>query len=1041
MVDTFRRNVHRLLLVAAVLSLAIFASSAASRTSGPFDLRPRANAVVPGAFILLSECGDLGNRAQVEQESTPYEPRRKVDSTFIDAHASSASLSNQHVTTLLAAVTETVPDVVTKHRYHLDAFCGLSIRVGDKMSQDDLAKIPGVKSVTPVLRLARSGARTTTSPTSGQAGVEIDPFASVQASSGESSKRLLVAEGGVSNVWSTAELPRVLKSDDAYRDDTSCPHIMTGFHKLRAKGLFGFSNVTVCVIDSGVDYRNEVLGGSFGPGSKIRVGYDFIGHGSKPPGPDPYSDCEFGFSGVAPGVSLGAYRVMECHEEGALTDDIKVAILRAMDDKCDVIIISVVSNDGVGSPNDVPGKLLLAELEKKGVVVVAASGNSAEAGGGIADSQYASAATTTISVGSVAVNTLPLAYELTFETGGYSPLPYFWGAHRVEIADSLKVMLLNAPESPSAEASTSCRPSATVSQDLSMTLVVIRAYQMCTGTLVAFAHEHGVRVLALTAPSLADPRSSYFSSQIYDWGDSPGSTDLADLDIYVVGMTFDSHEKIAGYAKAHPTGLVVNFRSQRKLLDLDNHIDGSRVVQSSDDGPRYDLAKPAALVSAPGQPILSTAPRRWGGAGVMGGTSMAAPFIAGASALLLSHRSGLTPLKIRSLFTTTSLPAPAPLPIDQSQLASVLQQGGGLIAIDQAYAGRTYFDPYLLAIGDFSLSSTEQEVTVTNENDRSVQYHFETELETAMTLAFYDHDAKVDDFPTTSINALPWTSPPRVVIEPSRISVASGQSVKVRITIDPPKFSLTVAKRFPLYSGYIRIRTVGDELGLYRLPFFGLAADYKEARLLETTTSAAGDWGVPDLRYPFVGTYITKKDWDDESSPGIILREPNQVATSYHAFGLILYFSNSLYSMHDTIDLVFANVSFVPTVPTGNNAANPVLHQSQVPSAADPSRLYEATPTLALMCDMPWTLPRTGEGGKAGCIIAGALPHTSLRGEFKARFAKSTADKIDIPADAPYRFLLRLLKVNADPRFEASWDSWLSPPFQFSKNRSPPAPA
>ncbi|KDE05035.1 hypothetical protein MVLG_04578 [Microbotryum lychnidis-dioicae p1A1 Lamole] len=329
-----------------------------------------------------------------------------------------------------------------------------------------------------------------------------------------------------------------------------------------------------------------------------------------------------------------------------------------MDDKCDVITMSVASNDGTGSPNDVSGKLLLAELEKKGVVVVAASGNSAEAGRGIADSQYASAATTTISVGSVAVSKLPLAYELTFETGGHSPLPYFWGAHRVEIADSLKVMLLDAPESPSAEASTSCGPSAKASQDLSMILVVIRANQMSTRTLVAFAHEHGARVLALTAPSLADPLSTYFSLQIYDWGDPPGSTDLAGLDINVVGMNFDSHQKIVGYAKAHPTGLVVNFRSQRNPLDLDNDIDGSRVVQTSDDGPRYDLAKPAALVLAPGQPILSTAPRRWGGARAMGGTSMATPFIAGASALLLSHRSGLIPLKIRSLFTTTAVPVP-----------------------------------------------------------------------------------------------------------------------------------------------------------------------------------------------------------------------------------------------------------------------------------------------------------------------------------------------------------------------------------------------
>ena len=44
------------------------------------------------------------------------------------------------------------------------------------------------------------------------------------------------------------------------------------------------TGMTVAVIDTGVDYNNSALGGSFGPGSKVIAGYDFADNSGNPDG-------------------------------------------------------------------------------------------------------------------------------------------------------------------------------------------------------------------------------------------------------------------------------------------------------------------------------------------------------------------------------------------------------------------------------------------------------------------------------------------------------------------------------------------------------------------------------------------------------------------------------------------------------------------------------------------------------------------------------------------------------------------------------------
>ena len=138
--------------------------------------------------------------------------------------------------------------------------------------------------------------------------------------------------------------------------------------KLRGEGI------KVAVVASGVYYLHPALGGCFGPGCKVAFGYDLVGDlydGSNDPSPDsdPIDDCSasaygthvagivaanaynlssgpfathFPFTGVAPGATIGAYRVFGCDGNGAF-DVITAAAYRAAADGADVINLSILS--------------------------------------------------------------------------------------------------------------------------------------------------------------------------------------------------------------------------------------------------------------------------------------------------------------------------------------------------------------------------------------------------------------------------------------------------------------------------------------------------------------------------------------------------------------------------------------------------------------------------------------------------------------------------------------------------------------------------
>jgi len=102
-------------------------------------------------------------------------------------------------------------------------------------------------------------------------------------------------------------------------------------------------------------------------------------------------------------------------------------------------------------------------------------------------------------------------------------------------------------------------------------------------------------------------------------------------------------------------------------------------------------------VSAPGVSILSSVPGRFGAWSQLSGTSMAAPHVAGAAALLRQRHPDWTVAQIKSALVLTG--DPAFLDLDRSREAPAAREGGGLINLPRADRPLLFADPTGLSFG------------------------------------------------------------------------------------------------------------------------------------------------------------------------------------------------------------------------------------------------------------------------------------------------------------------------------------------------------
>jgi hypothetical protein len=140
------------------------------------------------------------------------------------------------------------------------------------------------------------------------------------------------------------------------------------------------------------------------------------------------------------------------------------------------------------------------------------------------------------------------------------------------------------------------------------------------------------------------------------------------------------------------------IRVGRSFEDIETGRSGIITSFSSAGPTAYEHAlKPD--VSAPGGAILSsTLPNSGGPFAVFDGTSMAAPHVSGAAALLLQRHPAWSPQQVKSALMSTAGPAWGDT--FRSQEASVLLEGSGLINVLAADNPMIFSDPASLSFGD-----------------------------------------------------------------------------------------------------------------------------------------------------------------------------------------------------------------------------------------------------------------------------------------------------------------------------------------------------
>ncbi|OHE94393.1 subtilisin Carlsberg [Colletotrichum orchidophilum] len=626
---------------------------------------------------------------------------------------------------------------------------------------------------------------------------------------------------GRNGTASSAALLQSLKDRrDTAAKDTYSTHVMTQVDKLREAGFTG-KGIKVAIVDTGVDYRHPALGGCFGEGCHVAYGWDFTGdnyfQSSEAPTPDadPIDTCqghgthvagiimaqenELGFTGAAPDVTLGAYKVSGC--AGYTTSEILVsAFYRAYEEGSDVISCS--AGDDSGWAGDAAG-VAVSRIAEAGVPVVVAVGNSGNLGVWAVASPASGKAVA--GIGSVDNTVLPkLMTRGSFanETGEFA---FGW-------TDSSPVTTTNVTLRLWIEGAnvTACN-SIPADIDLTDAIPFVPIDPGCQPDVQA------VNLLARGAQYiLFYPLSeeSIYSPYVYTKG------------ILGIGMVMPRQ---AQEWKAHAENITITIgppeTSALFVEPITNGPTAGYTSSFSSYGPTWELdVKPQ--FTAPGGGILSTWTWDQGEYMVNPGTSMSTPFVAAVYALVGQVRGTLDQETLRSVIAATAQPKPwndGTVAYDDI-LAPVPQQGAGLVQAWDAAHATTILGSTGISFNDTDHFIGEHTFSVKNTATEAVTYKLgHAKSVTVYTFAPGEAQLKAARAPPPTVDA--WAT---LTFAADSLTVPAGGSAEVQFTAVPP--SGLNATLLPVYSGYVTLEGSNGET--LSVPYLGVGGSMHDTPVL-----------------------------------------------------------------------------------------------------------------------------------------------------------------------------------------------------------------
>ncbi|KAI9203335.1 peptidase S8/S53 domain-containing protein [Polychytrium aggregatum] len=802
------------------------------------------------------------------------------------------------------------------------------------------------------------------------------------------------------NVWPVRSVP-ALKPVATYSVPPSqdWQHTLTGVNKVHEElGLTG-KGIKVAIIDSGVYYKHAALGGGFGPGYKVAYGYDLVGdnygaaNSTVVPDPDPIDNCsteshgthvagivggnatasltgEFApplpFVGVAPGATLGAYRVFGCPADNTGTDIITAAIYRAHQDGSDIISLSLGGGPTFNTDVD---SVAATRVGQQGSIVVAALGNDgghglfvpsspgiAAGGFGIASFDGAQALSEVIYL----PDGTPVAYTPSALGGG-------WNHTVAQIVPNNATAF--GDDSNLGDACTYVNPAV-------------------KGNVAFVAFPPAGSACGSVSRCLNVFKAGAIGCLAY-FNDGSGS---------INGNAALPGGAITGVdAKKIFAALATNANAQFTFssdIQAFPQLTAGTVSSFSSGGIGAELEiKPD--IGAPGGRILSTISQFaaqtsksvMNDYAVYDGTSMATPYFSGSIALFLEgyRKNGKTGPKFEDVRTAFQNNAKVTLAYNTTLPNTVGLQGSGLVNVYQAITNNFLtVSPSRVTLKDGYLSQTKTfTLTITNTGDKK----------TAVTLshlpaALINNVQQGDDQLIESIQYADQAATAlfRGLPSDNTVTIPPHGSKKIQVVIKPPAGA--DANALPVYSGYIQFKSCQDE-SIVSVPYAGVVGHVEKASVLVKTSA----FDTTALLDPNTGNVVTDTVTVNATSTGIISR----VATAFTSHNVV-------------VDVVYAE-------------------KSKHPAKNDLSKLFHDSLGYAILYDLSTFNPSTvsGERGR-NTRTKGQSVVTSSMGIWAGGIVPSlsSVNITQLPAGS-YKLRVSAVRVFGNQNHTSSYQQWESP--------------
>ncbi|KAK3811220.1 MAG: peptidase S8/S53 domain-containing protein [Benniella sp.] len=650
---------------------------------------------------------------------------------------------------------------------------------------------------------------------------------SIQVKSGHVGEDLAGLEG-VKNVWPVQilQLPPLQSSnEDMAQPFLTTAHKMTGVDYIRETFGNTGKGFRVGIVDTGIDPSHPAFGKCPGETCRIVAGYDFIGdeyvsndcfgHGTHVAGIIGADARNIGvpqpFVGVAPGVTIGAYKALSCHGGGPV-DGIVKAMEKAAEDKMNIVNLSLGTGPNYRSNPIANGAEKLIE---QNIIVVAAIGNNGEDG-------IWSVSDGTLGVFTTAVTSFDnIATDFNYFTYGGKDYPYRpslnWGKALDLPSNATLVPILKSD----GFLSDACTADAYAGYNVTGKVVLTNGDQHACTLEARGAVAQTAGALGMLHRSVPFGLTEYYGVE----GFPMASTEESAADKLLATY----RENTANTIQWSPTKKSFSIEGSGTPSDFSNWgLDGDLHI-----GPE---------ISAPGGNILSTYPLDKGGYYVgkctkvfcfqlQSGTSMSSPYVAGAYALMFNKAGGPPSASdIRRRFINTAVPGNF---FNHAKLAPVAKQGGGLINVKDALTSNTYFSTDRFPATDRIELLDSVRFPGTSNINVKIKNHGPN-----VTVYSLSHQPAESVISYRGGNTSPLTSPifgddqATVAFALTEVTVPSGQTVAIKVQFQEPSTGL--ASEFPFYSGYIVATPRVDNPIPVRLPYAGLKVDISGVPMMDT---------------------------------------------------------------------------------------------------------------------------------------------------------------------------------------------------------------